>query len=231
MNNAGQNNAQHILLPYFEEHVQEKTSAKNSFTPYHHRAYSTRIPRSEELMMPIHPDIEEVLLTEEVIQEKVKEIADKISADYKSDELILVSILKGGMIFLADLSRSLSIDHSFDMVGAMSYGAATTSSGNVIITKDIDLDIEGKDVLLVEDIYDTGRTLKAVSDLLYLHSPRSIYVCVLLQKEKDNRAVEIPIKYTGFTIPDVFVVGYGLDFAEKYRNLNYIGVLKESVYS
>lgn len=181
--------------------------------------------------MDIHPDIKEVLITKEEIQKKIDELAKQISRDYQSGELVLVSILKGGVIFLADLSRKLTIDHSFDMVGAMSYGSSTTSSGNVIITKDIDIEVTGKDVLLIEDIYDTGRTLRAVRDLIMLHSPRQIDICVLLYKEKKNRAVELPIKYIGFHIPDVFVVGYGLDYSEKYRNLEYIGVLKESVYS
>ncbi len=181
--------------------------------------------------MSIHPDIKTVLITKEQIQEKITELAAQISRDYKSGELVLVSVLKGGVMFLADLSRKITIDHSYDMVGAMSYGKSTTSSGNVIITKDIDIDVSNQDVLLIEDIYDSGRTLQAVKDLISLHSPRSLAICCLLYKQKAKKVVNMPIKYVGFYIPDIFVVGYGLDYAEKYRNLEYIGVLKESVYS
>ena len=181
--------------------------------------------------MDKHPDIKEILLTRETLQKKIDELAQRISEDYRDGDLVLVSILKGGLILLADLSRALSIDHAFDMVGAMSYGSSMSSSGNVIITKDIDIEVGGKDVLLIEDIYDTGRTLNAVKDLIALHSPRSIEVCVLINKEKPNRPMGVPLKYVGFTIPDVFVVGYGLDYAEKYRNLDFVGILKESVYS
>ncbi len=180
--------------------------------------------------MSSEADIKKILINKEQIQEKITELAEQISKDYAKGDLVLISILKGGLIFLADLSRKLSIEHTFDMVGAMSYGHSMTSSGKVIITKDIDIDISGKDVLLIEDIYDTGLTLKAVKDLIQLHAPRSIEVCVLLEKEKGNRSAPIPIKYVGFSVPDVFVVGYGLDFDEKYRNLEYIGILKESVY-
>lgn len=187
--------------------------------------------RNKGIYMDKHPDIQEILISRETLNEKVQDLARKISEDYRCCDLVLVSILKGGLIFLADLSRALSIDHAFDMVGAMSYGSSMSSSGNVIITKDIDIEVSGKDVLLIEDIYDTGRTLKAVKDLIALHSPRSVEVCVLINKEKQNRPAEVPLKYVGFTIPDVFVVGYGLDYAEKYRNLDFIGILKESVYS
>ncbi len=177
-----------------------------------------------------HPDIKEILISNEAITQKIDELAAQISKDYRSGELVLISVLKGGIMFLADLSRKMTIDHSFDMVGAMSYGKSTTSSGHVIITKDVDIDVSHKDVLLIEDIYDSGRTLKAVKDLIGLHSPRSVNVCCLLYKKKDKKVSDVLIKYVGFYIPDVFVVGFGLDYAEKYRNLPYIGVLKESVY-
>jgi len=175
-------------------------------------------------------DLENVLFTEEQIREKVKELADAISNDYRNRDLVLVGVLKGGVIFLSDLCRMIPIPHSFDMVAASSYGSETSSSGHVIITKDVELPLKGKDVLLIEDIYDTGNTLRVVKELIEVHSPRSLEICSLLWKEKSSRTDIIPIKYVGFRVPDVFVVGYGLDFNEKYRNLACIGVLKKELY-
>jgi hypoxanthine phosphoribosyltransferase len=175
-------------------------------------------------------DLEYILLSEQDIQKRVIEIAAEIDRDYSGKDLVLVCILKGGIIFLSDLTRRITLPHAFDMVGAESYGASTISSGHVIITKDVEISLEGRDVLLIEDIYDSGRTLKVVRELLQVHTPGSLEVCALLWKEKKDRIYEVSIKYTGFRIPDVFVVGYGLDFNEKYRNLRCIGVLKKEIY-
>lgn len=176
-------------------------------------------------------DLEYVLLAEDKIQQRISELAGEIVRDYRGTNLILVAILKGGVIFLSDLTRQISIPHSYDIVGAASYGDGTTSSGHVIITKDVEISLKDRDVLLIEDIYDTGTTLKVVKDLLLVHGPRSLEICALLWKEKNNRKYDVPIKYIGFSIPDVFVVGYGLDYNEKYRNLPCIGVLKKEFYS
>lgn len=178
----------------------------------------------------LQDDLEYVILTEEQIRKRIAEMAREIERDYAGKELVLVSILKGGVIFLADLTREISIPHSYDMVGASSYGSQMSSSGQVTITKDVTVLLKNKYVLLVEDIYDTGATLKVVKDLLEVHSPRSVEICALLWKEKKKRHHEVSIKYVGFKIPDVFVVGYGLDYNEKYRNLRCIGVLKKEIY-
>lgn len=179
----------------------------------------------------IEENLERIIYTKEDIQKRVRELAEDISNDYRDKDLVLVGILKGGVIFLSDLCRNIEIPHSYDMVGASSYGASTVSSGYVRITKDVDLDLKDKDVLLIEDIYDTGNTLHVIRELLEVHSPNSINICAFLYKDKNRPVPEMDIKYIGFHIPDVFVVGYGLDFNEKYRNLNCIGVLKKSVYS
>ncbi len=176
-------------------------------------------------------DLESVLFTEEQIRIRAKELADEISRDYQGRDLVLISILKGGIIFLADLSRLLTIPHSYDMVGASSYGARTSSSGHVIITKDVDVPLKDRDILLIEDIYDSGNTLFVVRELLDVHTPRSVEICAFLWKEKKERVREIPVKYIGFQIPDVFVVGYGLDYNQKYRNLPCIGILKKEMYT
>jgi len=173
-------------------------------------------------------DIERVLLSSEHIARRVKELGASVSADYRNRDLVLVNILKGGIVFLADLSRAITIPHSFDLIGASSYRGAMRSSGKIIITKDLDLDLRGKDVLLVEDILDTGRTLNLVLELIRLHEPASLEICCLLDKQRP-RDLKIPIKYTGFHLPDEFVVGYGLDYQERYRNLPFIGVLKPEV--
>ena len=176
-------------------------------------------------------DLEYIILSEDEIQKRVSELARDISRDYKSKDLSLIGILKGGIVFLADLTRKITISHSYDMVGASSYGSGASSSGKVIITKDVDIPLKGKDILLIEDIYDTGTTLKVVKELLDVHSPRSIEICALLWKKKKKRYYDIPVKYVGFEVPDVFVVGYGLDFNQRYRNLPCIGVLKKEFYT
>ena len=175
-------------------------------------------------------DLQEILFDDETVQKRIDELAEEISRDYASGELVLITILRGGLIFLADLSRRLKIRHTFDVVGASSYGTHSESSGQVLITKDVEIKLQGKDILLVEDIYDSGRTLRVVRDLLQVHGPRSIEVCSLIVKDRP-RTYEIPIKYVGFRIPNVFVVGYGLDYNEQYRHLNCVGVLKPEIYS
>ena len=175
-------------------------------------------------------DIREVLLTKEEIEEVVKELGKKITEDYKGKNLFLITVLKGAVVFLGDLMRAIEIPCEIEFMVLSSYGSGTTSTGSVKIVKDIDLPLEGKDVLIVEDILDTGFTLSFLVDLLKSRNPKSIEICTLLDKP-DRRKVEISAKYTGRKIPDEFVVGYGLDYDEKYRNLPFIGVLKPEVYS
>lgn len=180
---------------------------------------------------PLLDDIDRILISPDQLLKRVDELSEEISADYRNKPLVLVGILRGCLPFLADLTRRLPFKHSFDMVGASSYGKSTVSRGHVTITKDIDVDISGKHVLIAEDIYDTGRTLRVVIDLLTLHKPASIHVCALLRKKKSQRDAEVPLRYVGFEIPDEFVVGYGLDYDEVYRNLPCIGVLKKEIYT
>lgn len=175
-------------------------------------------------------DLESILISEEQLQKRLDQLARQITKDYTGRKLVLVGVLRGCLPFLADLTKRIPIPHSYDLVGASSYGASTTSSGRVLITKDIDVDIAGADVLITEDIYDTGNTLAKIRDLIMLHKPASVEVCALLWKEKKDRKREVPIKYVGFEIPDEFVVGYGLDFNEIYRNLPCIGVLRSEIY-
>lgn len=184
-------------------------------------------PKDEE--KAFFSGIERMLYTEDQIRERVAALGREISRDYEGKSLVLISILKGGIVFLADLTRSITIPHAFDLMGASSYKNRTTSSGKVIITKDTELNLEGRDVLLVEDILDTGRTLSVVIDLLKIQSPASVEICCLLYKKRDH-AFKLPVRYVGFEIPDEFVVGYGLDYNEEYRNLSGLGVLKPEVY-
>lgn len=178
----------------------------------------------------LRDDIEEVLFTKKQIEKRVEELGAAISSIYRGKDLVLVGILRGAMVFLSDLTRAIEIPHSFDMVGASSYGTATSSSGRVQITKDVEVNLRGKHVLICEDIFDSGRTLSAICDLLRVHHPESIEVCAFLYKKVKKRAASVEIRHRGFEIPDKFVVGYGLDYAEIYRNLPYIGVLKKRVY-
>ena len=175
-------------------------------------------------------DNREVLLTKEEIEEVVKELGKKITEDYKGKNLFLITVLKGAVVFLGDLMRAIEMPCEIEFMVLSSYGSGTTSTGSVKIVKDIDLPLEGKDVLIVEDILDTGFTLSFLYKLLEERKPNSIEICTLLDKP-DRRKVEINAKYTGRKIPDEFVVGYGLDYDEKYRNLPFIGVLKPEVYS
>jgi hypoxanthine phosphoribosyltransferase len=176
----------------------------------------------------VENEIEEVLITEEEIRAKVKELAQRISEDYKDKELLLVGILKGAFMFLADLSRELTIPVQFDFIAVSSYGSATKSSGVVRILKDLEADIEGRHILIVEDVIDTGLTLNYLIRNFRVRRPASLEICALLSKPEVQR-VPLNVKYLGFSIPAKFVVGYGLDFAEKYRNLKYVATLKTKV--
>jgi hypoxanthine phosphoribosyltransferase len=178
----------------------------------------------------MHPDIKEVVLTEEQIQAKVAELGDEVSATYGDEPVLLVAVLRGAALFVADLARQISSPVELDFMAVSSYGSSTKSSGVVRILKDLDETIEDRHVLVVEDILDTGLTLKYLLKNLASRGPRSLEVCTLLSKEGKQR-VPISCKYVGFDIPDEFVVGYGLDFAERYRNLPYVGILKPEVYT
>ena len=177
----------------------------------------------------MHPDIESVIISEEQIDERVRELGAEISRDYAGETVLLVAVLRGAAIFLADLSRAISVPVELDFMAVSSYGSSTKSSGVVRILKDLDEQIEGRHVIVVEDILDTGLTLKYLLKNLASRKPASLEVVTLLNKQGKQR-VPISCKYSGFSVPDEFVVGYGLDFAERYRNLPYIGVLKPSAY-
>ncbi|HET8571183.1 MAG TPA: hypoxanthine phosphoribosyltransferase [Candidatus Limnocylindria bacterium] len=178
----------------------------------------------------IHDDVEEVLLSSEVLQERVRELGRQLSADYAGRDPVLVSVLKGSIVFLADLMRAMEIPLSLDLMEVSSYGSGTETSGQVRILKDLSASIEGRDVIVVEDIIDTGLTLNYLLRYLAERNPASLRICCLLDKPA-RRLAEIEIDYTGFTIPDRFVIGYGLDYDEHYRNLPYVGVLRPSVYT
>ena len=165
-----------------------------------------------------------VLIPEDEVKKKIREIAERINTDYAGKELHVVCILKGGVFFMCELVKHITIPVTHDFMSVSSYGDGTISSGRIKILKDLDESIEGKDVLVVEDILDTGRTLHHLLDLLRDRKPNSVRLCTLLDKP-DRRVVEVPVEYTGFEIPDLFVVGYGLDYAQQYRNLPYIGVV------
>jgi hypoxanthine phosphoribosyltransferase len=177
----------------------------------------------------LEKDVAEILIDAETIQAKVAELGAQISADYGSEPVTLVSVLKGALPFMADLMRAITSPVRIDLMEVSSYGGATETSGMVRILKDLSSSIEDRDVLIVEDIIDTGLTLNYLTDYLRGKNPRSLHICALLDKPT-RRLVEIDIKYRGFTIPDRFVIGYGLDYEEIYRNLPYIGVLKPEVY-
>jgi hypoxanthine phosphoribosyltransferase len=177
----------------------------------------------------VHDDVSEVLLTEEQVQTRVRALGAQLSADYAGRSPVLVSVLKGSIVFLADLVRAMDVPLSVDLMEVSSYGSGTETTGQVRILKDLSGPIEGRDVVVVEDIIDTGLTLNYLLRYLTERSPASIRVCCLLDKPA-RRLAEIEIDYRGFSIPDRFVVGSGLDFNEQYRNLPYIGVLRPSVY-
>jgi len=174
-------------------------------------------------------DIEEVLLTKQQLAQKTKELGAEISKDYEGKNLLLISLLKGGVVFTADLMREITIPLDIDFMAVSSYGDLSSSSGIIKIVKDLNEDVRDKNLLIVEDIIDSGLTLKFVKNLLEERGAKSVKICTILDKP-DRRKVEVDIDYLGFKIKDVFVVGYGLDYANRYRNLPFVGILKESVY-
>lgn len=174
-------------------------------------------------------DIQEVLFSEEQLKNRVREIAQQITADYQGKEIMLISVLRGSFVFMADLCRAIDLPCTLDFMAVSSYGKVTKSSGQVQITKDLSEDISDRHIIVVEDILDSGNTLSYLLKILENRHPASIRLCTLLDKP-DRRVKPVEVHYSGFTIPDAFVVGYGLDYAEKYRNLPYIGILKPRVY-
>ncbi len=175
-------------------------------------------------------DIEKVLIPEAEIQAKLAEMGEKITADYRDRSLLLVGVLKGAFVVMADLARHIDLPLQFDFMAVSSYGAATKTSGVVRILKDLDHDLRDRDVLVVEDIVDSGLTLKYLLKNLAGRKPATLEVAALLRKEGIQQ-VDLDVRYVGFDIPNEFVVGYGLDYAEKYRNLPFIGMLKPSAYA
>jgi hypoxanthine phosphoribosyltransferase len=179
----------------------------------------------------MHEDIQRILITGDEIQAKVHQLGQQISADYASqDHVLLVGVLKGCMMFMVDLARSIDRPIALDFIAISSYGQSTQSSGVVRLIKDLDTDISQQHVLIIEDIIDSGLTLAYLSSLLRRREPASLRICALLNKP-DRRTADVTVDYIGFDIPNEFVVGYGLDFGERYRNLPYIGVLKPECYS
>lgn len=174
-------------------------------------------------------DIKEILISEEALAAKVKEIGDQINRDYAGKNLLMVSVLKGSVVFMADLMRAITLPVQVDFMNVSSYGSGTKTTGVVKIVKDLDIPIEGYDLLIVEDILDSGKTLSYLKEILEARGPKSIRLATLLDKP-ERRQVDIKADYIGFVIPDDFVVGYGLDYNERYRNLPYVGVLSPSVY-
>ena len=182
-------------------------------------------------MYDMNRDIDHVLVSQQQLQDKISELGAQISRDYDGHELLLVSILKGSVVFMADLMRAITIPCAIDFMVVSSYGGSnTTTTGLVKIVKDLDQDLTGKDVLIVEDILDTGVTLSHLMPMLRMRNPSSVKICSILSKPSRRKA-DIEPDYMGFEVPDEFVVGYGLDYDEKYRNLPYVGVLKPEVYT
>ena len=171
-----------------------------------------------------------VLLTEEEVNKRISEVAAQINKDYEGRPVHLICILKGGVFFTCELAKRLDLSVSLDFMSVSSYGSGTESSGIVKIVKDLDEPLEGKDVIIVEDIIDSGRTLAYLIEVLKQRNPKSIELCTLLDKPERRVKKQVQVKYTCFTIPDEFVVGYGLDYAEDYRNLSFIGTLRPEVY-
>ena len=168
-----------------------------------------------------------VLLSEEEVDRRIKEVADQINRDYAGKEVHLICVLKGGVFFMCELAKRITVPVSLDFMSVSSYGDDTKSSGVVRIVKDLDQPLEGKDVLIVEDIIDSGRTLAYLIEVLKQRGPKSIHLCTLLDKPERRVKKQVTVDYTCFTIPDEFVVGYGLDYDQKYRNLPYIGVVEQ----
>ena len=187
------------------------------------------IPTLSTHVEAYEPDIDRILITSEEIQDKLREMGERITVDYAGGQLLLIGVLKGAFVVMADLARSIRLPLEFDFMAVASYGSATKTSGVVRILKDLDHELEGRDVLLVEDIVDSGLTLNYLLKNLRARRPRSLEVAALLQK-KDIQQVPIDLRYLGFDIPNEFVIGYGLDYAERYRNLPYIATLKPEAY-
>ncbi len=180
-------------------------------------------------MQKLTDDIREVLFSEEKLSSIVCELGGRISRDYEGKNLLLVSILKGSVVFMSDLIRAVTIPCGIDFMAVSSYGAGMKTSGVVKIIKDLDINLKGYDVLVVEDILDSGMTLNYILELLQSREPKSIRLCTLFDKP-DRRTVKVQADYVGAVVPDEFIVGYGLDYAEKYRNLPFVGILKPEVY-
>ena len=197
--------------------MRRKPEARNSKPETH-----GRVP------VPWRGEVERILITERQLARRVRELSVNIERDFRGREMVVVSLLSGTIMFLADLIRHLSLPLRLDFIGVSSYGAGTTS-GELIFTKELRLDVRGRDVLLVDDILDTGRTMKRVLAKLRPLKPRRIKTCVLLDKPA-RRVEKVRADYVGFRIPDLFVIGYGLDYAERYRNLPFVGVLKPEMY-
>lgn len=177
----------------------------------------------------MHDDIEQVLISEDELAQMTKRLGQQISRDYFGKNLLLVSVLKGSVVFMADIMRQITIPCRIDFMSVSSYGSGVKTSGVVKIMKDLDISIEGYDVLIIEDILDSGKTLSYLIEILGARNPNSIRICTLLDKP-ERRQVDLKPDYFGRTIPDAFVVGYGLDYDERYRNLPYVGILKPCVY-
>lgn len=182
-------------------------------------------------METMHPDVEKVLFSEEDIADMVKRLGAQISEDYKGKDLVLIAVLRGAVVFMGDLMRAIDTDLAIDFMAVSSYGNGIKSSGTVRIIKDLDIDIKDRDVLIVEDILDSGLTLKYLMANLASRGPASLEVCTFLWKDVEGKQAAIDPKYVGTHCPDEFVVGYGLDYAERYRNLPYVGILKPEVYA
>ena len=177
----------------------------------------------------MHKDFREILLTEEQIKNKVRELGEKITKDYEGKDIVLIGVLKGSVMFMSDLMKEIKTSVYLDFMAVSSYGNSSETSGIVRILKDLDNDIEGKHVLIVEDIIDSGITLQYLAEYLRARNPKSVEIAALLHKP-DRKKVDVNAKYLGFKVPDEFLVGYGLDYAEKYRNFPFVSILKEEIY-
>ena len=177
----------------------------------------------------LHKDVESILVSEEEIKEIIKNLSKKINEDYEGEELTVIVILKGSLIFASDLIRELNMPVSVEFMRVSSYGAGTSSSGFINIKQDVECDVKGKNLLIIEDIIDSGNTLYKLKEVLSEREPKSCRICTLLDKP-ERRVTNVTVEYSGKAIPDEFAVGYGLDYNENYRNLKYIGVLKKEIY-
>lgn len=181
-------------------------------------------------MQTPHPDVQKILFTEAQLKERIAALGAQLSEDYAGKNPLLVCVLKGAVHFFTELAKTVTIDCAYDFASASSYADGTESSGRIRLLKDIETEVEGRDVIIVDDIIDTGLTLQFLAQLLESRNPASVRTCVLLDKP-ERRTVDFSADYAGFTIPNVFVVGYGLDYRQRYRNLPYIGILKPEKYS